>query len=59
MTIAIDTRPLTAVDVDRASDVLGLAFADYPWTRWVVDGRDHVGRITELQRLFLQHLALP
>jgi hypothetical protein len=39
--------------------VLGLAFADYPWTRWVVDGRDHVGRITELQRLFLQHLALP
>ena len=46
-------------DLDRASEVLGLAFADYAWTRWVVDGRDHVARITQLDRLFLQHFGLP
>ena len=56
MTTTIVTRPLAPADVDRAAEVLGLAFADYAWTRWVVDGRDHVARITDLQRLLLQHL---
>lgn len=50
---------MTADDVDRAAEVLGLAFGDYAWTRWVVDERDHVGRVTQLQRLFLAHFALP
>ncbi len=50
---------MVADDLDRAATVLGLAFADYPWTRWVVDSRDHVNRITELQRLSLRHFALP
>lgn len=46
-------------DIDRAAKVLGLAFGDYAWTRWVVDERDHVERITQLQQLFLLHFALP
>lgn len=56
---AIITRPLTEADVDRAAEVLGVAFHDYPWTRWTVDARDHVARLTELQRLCLVHFALP
>lgn len=59
MTMLVVTRPLQADDVDRAAEVLGLAFADYPWTRWVVDHRDHVARITELQRIGLRHFGLP
>ncbi len=50
---------MTAADVARAAEVLGLAFHDYPWTRWTVDSRDHVARLTELQRLCLQHFGLP
>ncbi len=50
---------MVAADIDRAAEVLGLAFGDYAWTRWVVDERDHVCRITQLQQLFLQHFALP
>jgi len=48
-----------ASDVDAAAELLGLAFADYPWTRWCVDADDHVGRITTLQRLSLEVLGLP
>ena len=55
----IITRPLAEADVDRAAEVLGLAFHDYPWTRWTVDSRDHVARLTELQRLCLAHVGLP
>lgn len=55
----IDSRPMTASDLDRASEVMGLAFADYAWSRWVVDARDHVARITQLDRLFLEHFGLP
>ena len=50
---------MVADDLDRAAEVLGLAFGDYAWTRWVVDGRDHLHRVTMLDRLFLQHFALP
>lgn len=39
--------------------VLGVAFADYPATRWTVDHRDHVARVTGLQRLSLDRLGLP
>jgi ribosomal protein S18 acetylase RimI-like enzyme len=55
----IVTRPLTEADVARAAEVLGRAFHDYPWTRWTVDSRDHVARLTELQFLCLQHFGLP
>ena len=55
----IVTRPLVDADVDRAAAVLGEAFHDYPWTRWAIDGRDHVMRITELQRLALTHFGVP
>lgn len=55
----IETRPLLADDVDAAAGVLGDAFADYPWTKWVVDATDHVARITELQWITLHHLVVP
>lgn len=55
----IASRLMVADDLDRASTVLGLAFGDYAWTRWVVDSRDHVVRITKLDRLFLQYFGLP
>ena len=38
---------MVADDLHRAAEVLGLAFGDYGWTRWVVDGRDHVHRIAD------------
>ena len=38
--------------------MLGEAFADYAWTRWTVDPRDHQSRITSLQRLTLEHVGL-
>ncbi len=46
-------------DVGRAATVLGLAFQDYSWTKWVIDSRDHVQRVTALQRLSMVHFALP
>ena len=50
---------MVAADLGRAAEVLGHAFGDYAWTRWVVDSRDHVDRITQLDRLFLAHFGLP
>jgi ribosomal protein S18 acetylase RimI-like enzyme len=55
----IETRRGNPADLERASEVLGEAFADYPWTRWTVDPDDHVHRVTALQRLALQHYGLP
>ena len=52
-------RRAEASDVDASASRLGLAFADYPWTRWCVDADDHVGRITELQRISLEVLSFP
>jgi hypothetical protein len=34
-------RQADSSDLDRAAEVLGDAFADYPWTRWAVDSSDH------------------
>ncbi len=53
------TRLADASDLDRAAEVLGDAFADYPWTRWTVDPSDHQRRIVALQRIALEHFALP
>jgi ribosomal protein S18 acetylase RimI-like enzyme len=57
--MVIEVRRATFDDLDRSSEVLGLAFADYPWTRWTVDHEDHVDRISGLQRLALEQLGLP
>lgn len=53
------TRPADVSDLDRAAEVLGDAFADYPWTRWTVDPSEHQRRIIALQRIALEHFALP
>jgi ribosomal protein S18 acetylase RimI-like enzyme len=52
-------RRAGADDLDEMAGVLGAAFADYPATRWTVDERDHVERVTALQRLSLERLGLP
>lgn len=52
-------RPLTTADLDRAAQILGAAFADYPWTNWCVAEDAHLERISSLQRVYLEHLALP
>ena len=52
-------RSLTPADLDNASEILGLAFADYPWTNWCVAEDSHLERIAALQRLYLEHMALP
>jgi hypothetical protein len=56
--VRIETRRAGPSDLDRAAFVLGEAFADYPWTRWTVDSRDHEARVTGLQRLTLEHVGL-
>jgi ribosomal protein S18 acetylase RimI-like enzyme len=55
----IDARRATRPDLTRCSIVLGRAFADYPWTAWTVDCRDHVRRITALQYSSLTEYGLP
>jgi len=52
--VRIEIRPGNLSDLDRASAVLGEAFADYAWTRWTVDRDDHLHRVTELQRIAMQ-----
>jgi hypothetical protein len=54
----IETRRAGPDDDRAASEVLGVAFADYPWTRWTVDPTDHQTRITRLQPLALENLGL-
>ncbi len=54
----IETRLARPADLRPASDVLGDAFADYPWTRWTVDPDDHQARISRLQLLALEKLGL-
>ena len=57
--MVIEIRRATFDDLDRSSEVLGLAFSDYPWTRWTVDHDDHVDRVTRLQRLALETFGFP
>ncbi|TWG93455.1 Acetyltransferases [Nocardioides sp. J9] len=49
----------TEGDVDDVAGILADAFADYPWTRWTVDGDRHVQRLEAIQRLCVAELALP
>lgn len=52
-------RRAAVSDLDAAASLLGLAFANYPWTQWCVDADNHVERITKLQRISLEVLGLP
>ena len=56
--VVIETRRAGVDDLGRASQVLGEAFASYPWTRWTVDPDDHQERITRLQLLALENLGM-
>lgn len=51
-------RPATVRDVGKATATLGRAFADYPFTRYTVDGRDHEERVRALQGLFLTEIGM-
>jgi len=52
-------RRATRDDLPRIASTLGAAFSDYPWTRWTVSEPDHEARVAELQRLYVEHVALP
>jgi GNAT superfamily N-acetyltransferase len=52
-------RSAVSEDLDEVAKVLADAFADYPWTRWTVDSRNHAERIEGLQRLVLERVGLP
>lgn len=41
-------------DLPVAAATLAAAFADYPWTRWVVDPADHRARLKELYGIYLR-----
>ncbi len=56
--VIIETRRAGPDDLRQASEVLGQALADYPWTRWTVDPDDHQGRITRLQFLALENVGM-
>lgn len=58
MTRTPSIRPATSNDVAGATRTLGLAFADYPFTRHTVDSRHHQDRVQSLQRLFLTEIGL-
>ena len=46
-------------EIGALSAVLAEAFVDYAWTRWTVDSERREARIGAIQRLYLEHLALP
>lgn len=52
-------RRATAADVGDVGAVMAEAFADYPWTRWIVAGDNHGARIAALQRLVAAEVVLP
>lgn len=47
-------RRATAADLPAAVATLTAAFADYPWTRWVVDDDDHATRLGGLYAIYLR-----
>jgi GNAT superfamily N-acetyltransferase len=46
-------------DLPVIEDVLTRAFTNYPWTRWTVPEQDHDQRVRKLQRIYVEHVALP
>lgn len=55
----IHLREATLDDIPDAAETLSLAFSDYAWTNWTVAPDRHVDRIRDIQRLCLEHIALP
>ncbi|OZM82694.1 GNAT family N-acetyltransferase [Pseudonocardia sp. MH-G8] len=51
-------REARPADLGPATDTLGAAFADYPFTRHTVAADDHQGRVRRLQRMFLERIGL-
>ncbi|MGW4351402.1 GNAT family N-acetyltransferase [Nocardia sp. NPDC004582] len=51
-------RLITDADVPTAVDTLARAFADYPYTRYVIDADNHVERIRRYQELCLTRIAM-
>ncbi|MDO8210382.1 GNAT family N-acetyltransferase [Conexibacter sp. CPCC 206217] len=47
-------RRAVAADLPWAAGALAEAFADYAWTRWVVDERDHRQRLEQLYGIYLK-----
>ncbi|MFO6452415.1 MULTISPECIES: GNAT family N-acetyltransferase [unclassified Aeromicrobium] len=50
-------RLATAADLPILAAVLGEAFHDYPWTSWTLPGEDRLGRLTQIQGVYLAHAA--
>lgn len=50
-------RIATHSDLAAAAKVLAAAFADYPWTRWVLPADGYQERLEEIQRLYLDHAS--
>ena len=46
-------------DIDHAAAVLADAFTGYPWTDWCVPADHHFQRLEGLQRIYVEHMALP
>ncbi len=46
-------RRAAAEDLPALADTLAEAFADYPWTRWTVDGDRHAERLRGLYGVYL------
>ncbi len=46
-------RPAAPGDVGALAETAAAAFADYPWTRWIVDADDHVRRLRALYAIHL------
>ncbi|MEP6624075.1 MAG: GNAT family N-acetyltransferase [Acidimicrobiia bacterium] len=57
--MTLEVRRGTAADVDAAARLLGVAFAESPWTRWTVAADRHSERIGSLQRLVMEGAVLP
>ncbi|MEV0465462.1 GNAT family N-acetyltransferase [Nocardia tengchongensis] len=51
-------RLITEADVPTAVDTLARAFADYPYTRYVIDADNHLERIRRYQELCLTRIAM-
>lgn len=54
MPAAPDIRRGLPEDLPWAAAGLALAFADYPWTRWVVEEEDHLERLEGLYAIYLR-----
>ncbi|GAA4552657.1 GNAT family N-acetyltransferase [Amycolatopsis samaneae] len=52
-------RPGDPGDTDGVADTLAAAFSDYAWTRHTISADDHVRRVRDLQRLFVERIGLP